>query len=78
MRRVREQQGEPWRRSLLRVAYLTACVLFDGVVLTELPRALGRTPLAWGAFAIALLGAVALQVAGYRRWLAEERRPEPA
>lgn len=65
--RIAAQEGEPLWRTLLRVLYLTACVVVDGVVLLELVR-LVPGALGWGLYLLALVLAVPLQVKGYRRW----------
>ena len=47
VKRVLAQEGESPLRTLGRVLYVSACVLFDGLILTEIPVRMGKTTFSW-------------------------------
>lgn len=52
---VLAQEGEPLLTTLGRSVYISACILFDGLILTEVLFMTGKTALSWVLYG-ALLG----------------------
>ena len=70
IRGVLAQEGERLHITLGRVLYLIGCILFDGLILTEIPLRLGKTIAAWALFGVALGFAIMLQRRFYDDWFA--------
>tara|TARA_B100000959_G_C14831145_1_gene561951 strand:- start:32 stop:436 length:405 start_codon:yes stop_codon:yes gene_type:complete len=66
--KVASQQGEGIIRTISRIFFLSACVIFDGLVLTEIIVMLDKTIFAWITFAIVLSLTVFLQSRAYSAW----------
>ncbi len=66
--RILAQEGESLAITIGRVVYVSACMLFDGLILTEIIVYLGRTASAWAAFFLVLALAVKLQLSLYDRF----------
>ena len=74
-RRVRKdkilaQEGESLVKTIGRMVYVSACILFDGLVLTEIIVRLDRTVFAWFVFAVVLGFAIVVQRNQYDEWFA--------
>lgn len=61
-----ESADQPFYVEVLRILYLTICILFDGILLLEIPIELGRTVTSWVVFCIILYIAINLQARVYR------------
>ena len=70
IRGVLAQEGERLHITLGRALYLIGCILFDGLILTEIPLLLGKTIAAWALFGVALGFAIMLQRRFYDDWFA--------
>lgn len=68
--RILAQEGESLAKTLGRVAYVSACVLLDGLVLAEIVVAMGRTAFAWLVFGVVLGFAIVVQRRLYDEWFA--------
>ena len=68
VKRVLAQEGEGLLTTLSRVVYISACILFDGLVLTEIPVSMGRTLAAWSLYVVLLVVAIKLQRDLYEKW----------
>ena len=68
VKRVMAQEGEGILTTLGRVVYISACILFDGVVLLEVPASMGRTLAAWSLYVVLLVVAIKLQRDLYEKW----------
>ena len=68
VKRVMAQEGEGILTTLGRVVYISACILFDGVVLLEVPVSMGRTLAAWSLYVVLLVVAIKLQRDLYEKW----------
>ena len=68
VKRVLAQEGEGILTTLGRVVYISACILFDGLVLTQVPVSMGRTLAAWILYTVLLVAAIKLQRDLYERW----------
>jgi hypothetical protein len=68
VKRVLAQEGEGLLTTLGRVVYISACMLFDGVVLLEVPVSMGRTLAAWSLYVVLLVVAIKLQRDLYEKW----------
>jgi len=68
VKRVLAQEGESPLRTLGRVLYVSACVLFDGLILTEIPVRMGKTTFSWLLLAALLVLAIKYQREYYGRW----------
>ena len=68
VKRVLAQGGEGLLTTLGRVVYISACILFDGLVLTEIPVSMGKTIVAWSLYAVLLVAAIKLQYDLYGKW----------
>jgi len=62
------QQSEGLKMTLGRPLYLTLCILFDGLVITEIPIRLGRTMPSWLLFGVILGYVIILQKQYYDEW----------
>ena len=72
MDRILAQEGESLVKTLGRVVYVSACILFDGLVLTEIIVRLDSTAFAWAAFGVTLGFAVMVQRNLYDEWFADD------
>ena len=68
VKRVLAQESEGLLTTLGRVVYISACILFDGLVLTEIPVSMGRTIAAWFLYVVLLIAAIKLQRDLYDKW----------
>ena len=68
VKRVLAQESEGLLTTLGRVVYISACILFDGVVLLEVPASMGRTLAAWSLYVVLLVVAIKLQRDLYEKW----------
>ena len=68
VKRVLAQESEGLLTTLGRVVYISACILFDGLVLTEIPVSMGRTLAAWSLYVVLLVAAIELQRDLYDKW----------
>ena len=68
VKRVLAQDGEGILTTLGRVVYISACMLFDGLVLLEIPVSMGRTLAAWSLYVVLLVVAIKLQRDLYEKW----------
>ena len=68
VKRVLAQEGESIFRTFGRVLYIITCILFDGLILIELPIYLGRTAVAWTLYILILIFAVRYQNEYYKKW----------
>ena len=68
VKRVLAQEGEGLLTTLGRVVYISTCMLFDGVVLLEVPVSMGRTLAAWSLYVVLLVVAIKLQRDLYEKW----------
>ena len=68
VKRVLAQEGEGLLTTLGRVVYISACMLFDSVVLLEVPVSMGRTLAAWSLYVVLLVVAIKLQRDLYEKW----------
>ena len=55
VKRVLAQEGESIFRTFGRVLYIITCILFDGLILIELPIYLQRTAVAWTLYILILI-----------------------
>ncbi len=62
------QEGESLLRTLGRSLYISGCILFDGLVLTEILFVTGKTPLSWAIFGTLLGFAIVFQKEIYDKW----------
>ena len=69
VKRVLAQEGESIFRTLGRVLYVITCILFDGLILIELPIYLQRTAVAWTLYILILIFAVRIRYQYYKKWL---------
>ena len=68
VKRVMAQEGEGILTTLGRVTYISVCILFDGVVLVQVPVSMGRTLAAWSLFVVLLVATIKLQRDLYEKW----------
>tara|TARA_B100000029_G_scaffold255654_1_gene252399 strand:- start:1420 stop:1794 length:375 start_codon:yes stop_codon:yes gene_type:complete len=68
VKRVLAQEGESIIVTLGRVFYAVLCILFDGLVLVELPIIMGRTAVAWAFYLVLLVIVVRIQYDYYEKW----------
>ena len=68
VKRVLAQEGEGIFMTLGRVVYAVTCILFDGLVLVELPIMMGRTAAAWTLYLVLLAIVVKIQFDYYQKW----------
>ena len=67
---VLAQEEESLLATLGRVTYISVCILFDGLILTEIPVRMGKTAFSWIIFLIILWVAIRIQRKLYDNWLA--------
>ncbi len=67
---VLAQEEESLLATLGRVAYISVCILFDGLILTEIPVSMGKTAFSWILFLIILWVAIRIQRQLYDIWFA--------
>lgn len=65
---VLAQEGEPLLHTLGRSLYISGCILFDGLILTEVLFMTGKTALSWALYGALLGFAVIFQREIYDRW----------
>ena len=70
VKRVLAQESEGILTTLGRVVYISACILFDGLVLMEIPVSMGKTLVAWALYTVLLVVAIKLQYNLYEKWFA--------
>ncbi|MGB1472370.1 MAG: hypothetical protein ACPHDQ_01235 [Candidatus Thalassarchaeaceae archaeon] len=68
VKRVLAQEGESIFRTLGRFLYVIICILFDGLILIELPIFFERTAVAWTLYILILIFAVKTQHEFYKKW----------
>ena len=68
VKRVLAQESEGILTTLGRVVYISTCILFDGLVLMEIPVSMGKTLVAWTLYAVLLVAAIKLQYNLYEKW----------
>ena len=68
VKRVLAQESEGILTTLGRVVYISACILFDGLVLMEIPVSMGKTLVAWSLYTVLLVAAIKLQYDLYEKW----------
>ncbi len=68
VKRILAQEGESVFRSVGRVLYIISCIIFDGLILIELPIYMGRSAAAWTIYILLLIFAVRLQYDYYKKW----------
>ena len=68
VKRVLAQESEGILTTLGRVVYISACILFDGLVLIEIPVSMGKTLVAWSLYVVLLVVAIKLQRDLYDKW----------
>ena len=68
VKRVLAQESEGMLTTLGRVVYISACILFDGLVLMEIPVSMGKTLVAWTLYTVLLVAAIKLQYNLYEKW----------
>ncbi len=68
VKRVLAQESEGILTTLGRVVYISACILFDGLVLMEIPVSMGKTLVAWSLYVVLLVAAIKLQYDLYGKW----------
>ena len=68
VKRVLAQEGESIFRTVGRVMYVITCILFDGLILIELPIYFARTAVAWTLYILILIFAVRFQYEFYKKW----------
>ena len=61
LKRVMAQEEESLLATLGRVTYISACILFDGLILTEIPVRMGKTAFSWILFLIVLWATIRIQ-----------------
>ena len=70
LKRVMAQEEEGLFTTLGRVTYISTCILFDGLVLSEIPVRMGRTSFSWLFYIFILVIAIRLQRRLYSDWFA--------
>ena len=70
VKRILAQEEESLLSTLGRVTYISACILFDGLILTEIPVRMGKTAFSWIIFLIILWSAIRIQSKLYDKWFA--------
>jgi hypothetical protein len=68
VKRVLAQESEGILTTLGRVMYISTCILFDGLVLMEIPVSMGKTLVAWSLYTVLLVAAIKLQYNLYEKW----------
>ena len=72
VKRILAQEGESIFRTLGRVLYIISCIIFDGLILIELPIYMGRSAAAWTIYILLLIFAVRLQYEYYKKWFEDD------
>jgi hypothetical protein len=67
------QEAEPWSHLFKRTSYLILCILFDGLILTEIPERLGGKLGDWIFYFILLFFVVRWQMAMYDKWFKQDK-----
>ncbi len=67
---VLAQEEEGLLVTIGRVAYISVCILFDGLILTEIPVRMGKTTFSWILFLAVLWAAIRIQRNLYDNWFA--------
>ena len=70
LKRVMAQEEEGLLTTLGRVVYISACILFDGLFLSEIAVRMGRTSLSWFIFLLLLVAVIRFQRRLYANWFA--------
>ncbi len=70
LKRVMAQEEEGLASTLGRVVYISTCILFDGLILSEIPVRMGRTSFSWLVYILILVMAIRLQRRLYAEWFA--------
>ena len=68
IKRVMAQEGEALLITVGRVLYLSSCILFDGLILVEIPVRMGRTLSAWLLYFALLSVVIGIQRHIYGLW----------
>ncbi len=68
VKRVLAQEGESIFLTLGRVVYAVLCIIFDGLILVELPIMMGRTAASWALYMVLLILVVRVQYDFYQKW----------
>ena len=68
VKRILAQEGESIFRTLGRILYIISCIIFDGLILIELPIYMGRSAAAWTIYILLLIFVVRLQYEYYKKW----------
>ncbi|MED5231916.1 MAG: hypothetical protein VYB30_06090 [Candidatus Thermoplasmatota archaeon] len=68
VKRVLAQEGESIFRTLGRILYVILCIIFDGLILIELPIIMGRSAVAWTIYILLLIFVVRFQHEYYKKW----------
>ena len=68
VKRVLAQESEGILTTLGRVMYISTCILFDGLVLMEIPVSMSKTLVAWSLYTVLLVAAIKLQYNLYEEW----------
>jgi len=68
VKRVMAQEGEGIFMTLGRVVYAVLCIIFDGLILVELPIMMGRTAASWALYIVLLILVVRVQYDFYEKW----------
>ena len=68
LKRVFAQEEEDFLTTLGRVVYISACILFDGIFLSEIPVRMGKTTFSWLIFFLVLVVVIRFQRRLYANW----------
>ena len=68
IKRVMAQEGESIFLTFRRIMYVISCIIFDGLILIELPIYMGRSAAAWTIYILLLIFAVRLEYEYYKKW----------
>ena len=68
VKRIMAQEGESIFLTLGRVVYAVLCIIFDGLILVELPIMMGRTAASWALYIVLLILFVRVQYDFYQKW----------
>jgi len=68
VKRVLAQEGESISLTFGRILYAVLCIIFDGLILVELPILMGRSAAAWTLYIIILVLVVRVQYDYYQKW----------
>jgi hypothetical protein len=67
------QEAEPWSHLFKRTTFLLVCILFDGLILTEIPERLGGKIGDWLFYFILLFFVIRWQMSMYDRWFKQDK-----